>query len=163
MRRERSGRVSLTCGIVAAVARLNSADDVDIIGEVGVRGQGKRGGEGKLLPLLGLHSSMPASRTRRETFLRAVMLRYELPLPARLLCVALHMPLLVCVYRRVFTYLETVLTARGRPCLFCYRKHGYGAVSVRLLRVFFMPCPMSLCLSGVVIRSTTGPGWDGMS
>lgn len=40
----------LTCGIVAAVARLNSADDVDIIGEVGVNGgQGKRGGEGKLL------------------------------------------------------------------------------------------------------------------
>lgn len=52
----------LTCGIVAAVARLNSADDVDIIGEVGVNGgQGKRGGEGKLLPLLGLHSSMAAS------------------------------------------------------------------------------------------------------
>ena len=30
--------------------RRNSADDVDIIGEVGVNGgQGKRGGEGKLL------------------------------------------------------------------------------------------------------------------
>jgi hypothetical protein len=87
MRRERSDRVSLTCGIVAAFARLDSADDVDIIGEVGVRGQGKRGGEGKLLPLLGLHSSMGwLARTRRETFLRAVMLRYELPLPARLLC-----------------------------------------------------------------------------
>jgi hypothetical protein len=67
------------------LARLNySADDVDVrsLAKWGERaGKDSRwGGEAARPPLIhGRHAS------RRETFLRAVMLRYELPLPVRLL------------------------------------------------------------------------------
>lgn len=52
-------------------------------------------------------SIIHGTRIGRETFLKTVMLRYELPLPARLLLLCSAYALASMCLSRVFTYLET--------------------------------------------------------